>query len=414
MIPISLDVISLYTNIPVNEAIETTLEYVLKHKPDLHGLLNRDLWELLYLLLDNNVFSYNNIFFQQIRGLAMGNRLSGTLAIICMDKFERAHITTFLRPAIYARYVDDISTIVHNTEEAQSLLTHVNSQHQTIKFEMELPDEENYLPILDLKIAITSDGTIDRKLYSKPANKGITLHYESHHPSSTKNAMIRNELQRAEQCSTTANRTAAVTTTIDKLSRNGYPKKWLTAKKQRRKKKDKTKPSFTLRIPFVSDQLNHQIKRTLKRHGIPARLVNPRGQTIKDLTKPRKAKTTKKCSSKLCPAPDICHRSNVVYLATCTLCNETYVGMTTRKLHDRAYEHLLSARKRTNKTAIGDHYRERHPEEKGKEVKPSVTFKIIKHQRDLLRLHIEESMAIKQLKPTLNRRLETLGTGFLI
>ena len=150
------------------------------------------------------------------------------------------------------------------------------------------------LDVISLYTNIPSDGTIDRKLYSKPANKGITLHYESHHPSSTKNAMIRNELQRAEQCSTTANRTAAVTTTIDKLSRNGYPKKWLTAKKQRRKKKDKTKPSFTLRIPFVSDQLNHQIKRTLRRHGIPARLVNPRGQTIKDLTKPRKAKTTKK------------------------------------------------------------------------------------------------------------------------
>ena len=121
------------------------------------------------------------------------------------------------------------------------------------------------------------------------------------------------------------------TTVIKMAERGGVP---LTAKKQRRKKKDKTKPSFTLRIPFVSDQLNHQIKRILRRHGIPARLVNPRGQTIKDLTKPRKAKTTKRCSSKLCPVPEICHRSNVVYLATCTLCNETYVGMTTRKLHD--------------------------------------------------------------------------------
>ena len=58
---------------------------------DLHGLLNPDLWELLHLLLDNSIFSYTNVFFQQICGLAMGNRLSGTLAIICMDKFERAH-----------------------------------------------------------------------------------------------------------------------------------------------------------------------------------------------------------------------------------------------------------------------------------------------------------------------------------
>ena len=44
---------------------------------------------------------------------------------------------------------------------------------------------------------------------------------------------------------------------------------------------------------------------------------------------------------------------------------------------------------------------------------PKIDFKTIKHQPDLLRLHIEEAIAIKKLKPTLNRRQETLGTGFL-
>ena len=39
--------------------------------------------------------------------------------------------------------------------------------------------------------------------------------------------------------------------------------------------------------------------------------------------------------------------------------------MTTRKWHDQAREHVLSARKRNNNTALGDHYRE-HQNEKEK------------------------------------------------
>ena len=36
-----------------------------------------------------------------------------------------------------------------------------------------------------------------------------------------------------------------------------------------------------------------------------------------------------------------------------------------------------------------------------------------KSQRDELRIHFEEAMAIKSRKPELNRRQEELGTGFL-
>ena len=56
-IPVSFDVVSLYTNINTEEAIETTLQYVIKHQLYLFGLQTSDLWELLHLLLDNNIFS---------------------------------------------------------------------------------------------------------------------------------------------------------------------------------------------------------------------------------------------------------------------------------------------------------------------------------------------------------------------
>ena len=230
---------------------------------------------------------------------------------------------------------------------------------------MEKPGESNYLPMLDIKIAITEDGTVERQLYSKATSKGITLHYNSHHPSTTKKAMVMNEFRRAEQCSTQSNRVAANQATKDKLSQNGYPKKLMrtTHKAGCRKKKSNQDKStnLTLKIPFVSDKLNHQIKRILRKHSIPARLVSPRGQTIKDLTKPRKAKQIKGCKNDECSAKGICHRSSVVYLATCSLCKESYVGTTTRKLHGRVREHLNSAQTRSNKTAIGDHYRAEHP-----------------------------------------------------
>ena len=207
-----------------------------------------------------------------------------------------------------------------------------------------------------------------------------------------------------------------------KLTANGYPAHVLDRSyprvtkrgKEEKKKNDgkvkKKTPALTLKIPFVSDQINHQIQRTLAKHDVPARIVNPRGKTINDLVKcPARNGSVKTCNSKICAVPSLCQRSNVVYIATCSLCGKDYIGMTARKLHDRAREHMLSARKKNDKTALGEHYRDCH----AKVETPSMNFQIIKHQPDLLRLHIEEAIAIQKFNPALNRRRETLGTGFL-
>ena len=153
-IPISFDVVSLYTNINNDEAIETALQYTNKYHLYTYRPEARDLYELLHLLLDNNIFTYRNTTYRQIHGLAMGNRLSGTLAILAMDRFERTFIYQNPYPSltIYACFIDDIGTIVNNPNEAQLLLTYLNSKHPTIKFELELPNDDDYLPILDVQI----------------------------------------------------------------------------------------------------------------------------------------------------------------------------------------------------------------------------------------------------------------------
>ena len=83
--------------------------------------------------------------------------------------------------------------------------------------------------------------------------------------------------------------------------------------------------------------------------------------------------------------------------------------MTTRKLHERAREHTTAAREHSASSALGDHYHDVHPD-----ATPPLHFTILAQDRDVLNLHIREAYAIQERQPSLNRRDEHLGTGFLV
>ena len=134
------------------------------------GLKTGDIWLLLHAhtLLDNNVFAYEDVgYFQQVRGLALGNRVSGTLTILAMDKFEQIFVYQELLPRVYVRYVDDVGTVVKNRQEAENTLEYLNSKHPTIKFEMELPSEEGFPPLLDIAVRSDDSGHFPRKLFTR-------------------------------------------------------------------------------------------------------------------------------------------------------------------------------------------------------------------------------------------------------
>ena len=159
----------------------------------------------------------------------MGGRLSGTLAILVMDRFEQNHIYPQLEPAssVYVRYVDNTSTTANDVSQAQEMLTYLNSRHPTITFDLEVPNTDGFLPILDIMIKINSDGTTSRKHYRKPANRGLTLHFNSHHASTVKYAVAKAEFARAIEYSTSENRPEAIRNARTKLRSNEYPEKWL-------------------------------------------------------------------------------------------------------------------------------------------------------------------------------------------
>ena len=83
-------------------------------------------------------------------------------------------------------------------------------------------------------------------------------------------------------------------------------------------------------------------------------------------------------------------------------------GTNNKTLHGRAHEHIAAVKHKHRTSARGEHYMEQHPIND-----PAISFVILKHCKDVLRLHIEEAIEIQELRPAMNRKMEHLGTGFL-
>ena len=90
--PISLDLKSMYTNIPIDEGIEA-FRIELDKRED-QTIPTEFLIRLLRLVLENNIFEINKEFWLQLLGTAMGTRVAPTYANIFMNKLEKEMISS--------------------------------------------------------------------------------------------------------------------------------------------------------------------------------------------------------------------------------------------------------------------------------------------------------------------------------
>ena len=86
--------------------------------------------------------------------------VSAVVANLYMELFEELALELApSRPRFWKRYVDDTCCILR-TSDVDGLLSHLNSLRPTIKFTMELEEEES-LPFLDTKLTRLADGKLD-------------------------------------------------------------------------------------------------------------------------------------------------------------------------------------------------------------------------------------------------------------
>ena len=98
---------ALYTNIPHEEGIRKVIKFMKrKNAPDSEILLCQ---HLLQHILKKNYFEFNNKFYLQVSGTAMGKRCALNYAIIFMVELEEEFLEQqTLKPRIWIRFIDSL------------------------------------------------------------------------------------------------------------------------------------------------------------------------------------------------------------------------------------------------------------------------------------------------------------------
>ena len=109
----------------------------------------------------------------------MGSPLGPLMANVFMCHLEEKLARDGMVPSLYKRYVGDTLARMPNTNAAADFFTTLNGLHPSLKFTMELP-ADNMIPFIRID-EITKNGTeLETRVYSKPTNTGLLLHFESH------------------------------------------------------------------------------------------------------------------------------------------------------------------------------------------------------------------------------------------
>jgi hypothetical protein len=220
----TIDVSSLYTNIPNEEGITACRKQLHLNRKDNYDIETDSIVQLLRHVLTKNNFDFNMRHFLQVGGTAMGTKVAPSFANLFMADFEDKYVYTYpVRPSLWLRYIDDIFLIwEHSQEELNNFLTHLNSCHRTIKFTHEMSTTS--VNFLDTTIILNSDGSLHTTLYCKPTDSHNYLHFTSAHPLHCKTSLPYSQFLRVRRiCSNITDYDKHACDLATSFHKRGYP-----------------------------------------------------------------------------------------------------------------------------------------------------------------------------------------------
>ena len=260
---VSMDVTSLYTNIPQEEGIETVCHAYDSFYEGESPIPTQYLKRALELILQENSFQFTGKNYLQTHGTAMGTKMAVSFANIFMGKVESQILErSAKKPLAWKRYIDDIFSIWNiNKDEVTQFIEQANSHHQTIKFTAEVSGTET--TFLDTKVykgeRFAKESRLDIKTHFKATETFQYTHFSSCHPPGVKKGFIKGEALRLLR--TNSSKTAfknAIKRFKTNLIERGYPETLvsntlaeITFEERKHALQQKQKPNTRI-LPFVT------------------------------------------------------------------------------------------------------------------------------------------------------------------
>ncbi|XP_044764491.1 uncharacterized protein LOC123321050 [Coccinella septempunctata] len=361
---VSLDVISLFTNIP-KELVIKTIKDQWHYIKNFTNLRRKEFVHLVDLCFEGGYFVFEGVFYDQIEGTAMGSPASSTFAkLVMLALFTYVISKLNFHIPLIKLYVDDTLLLIPK-EKIEETLNVFNSFHQKIRFTLER-EKNRSIPFLDILI-IREKNRLKTNWYTKPINTGRCVNFHSNHSFSQKRNIAGNLINRAISLSDEEYRINNLNKVTEILKQNNYPTYYIKtciniynrAKRTIRSNIDTDVETVSASQNTLTSQhittkkyfklvfyptLSYKIERIFREYNGDAAFYNVLNNKMKFYTK-------------LKERTPILQQSEIVYKIECNNCTKCYIGQTKQLLQERIRQHKNDAEKShiTQGTALAAH-----------------------------------------------------------
>lgn len=382
---VSFDVVSLFTNLPLEVVVES-----LEGRWNIISQYCSMTWDsfktALQFIFDSNYVCFNNQFFKQIFGTPMGSTISPILVNFVLDDLVSyaLDILPFHVPFV-KRYVDDLLLAVPKNRAEVALFV-FNSYNQHLQFTVE-HESDNSIPFLDMKVIRNEENILKTCWYRKPMSSDRYISYHSYHPLKMKINLITALKTRALRLSHRDFQRESLKKLQLILYENSYPPHivnkflyntplplfsqtpapsrltitHLPTQDDSQQPIPNDLPSQTLINQPTPTQIANTDTNRIRYFSLPfiegltSRLTNVFGDIDGIKIAKKQTKTVSRLYTKTkTPLPPL-ERYNVVYRMSCNNCDLKYIGQTSRNLKGRIISHKSDCKREVKSCALSEH-----------------------------------------------------------
>lgn len=343
---ISLDVVSLFTNIPLDLVLHTITDAweIISQSCSIPQKLFLD---LIQFISDNCYFTFQDKFYKQIFGTPMGSPISPVLARLVMDCLLDNCIKqlSFELPFIF-KYVDDIVCAVPE-DKVDEILTTFNGFNPHLQFTVEREFDFG-VPFLDTRVI--RDPTTNKIIldwYRKPTASGRYLNFHSSHSIKQKINILLGMRNRVLYISDPSFVDKNLRIISELFMNNGFPRGLVkklvfnTPINDYATDDNCEEPMVQYKSLSLVNGLSNKLVRLFKNENFQIAIRSVK--TINNVFSNMKDKTPKML------------KSNIIYCIPCAECTMKYYGQTSQWLKSRLAIHKSDVKYNRNRCAISQH-----------------------------------------------------------